>query len=57
MRLANKVIIITGASKGLGVSMSEICAQEGAKVVLVARSKPKLETVAKRIRTAVGAVG
>jgi len=37
--------------------MSEICAQEGAKVVLVARSKPKLETVAKRIRTAVGAVG
>ena len=56
MRLANKVIIITGASKGLGVSMSEICAREGAKVVLAARSKPELETVAKRIRAAGGAV-
>jgi NAD(P)-dependent dehydrogenase (short-subunit alcohol dehydrogenase family) len=56
MRLANKVIIITGASKGLGVSMSETCAREGAKVVLAARSKPELETVAKRIRAAGGAV-
>lgn len=34
MKLQNKVIIITGASKGLGVSMAETCSREGAKVVL-----------------------
>lgn len=49
MKLKNKVIIITGASKGLGVSMAETCAAEGAKVVLAARSKPELDSVASRI--------
>lgn len=49
-RLANKVIIITGASKGLGVSMVETCAAEGARVVLAARSQPQLEALADRIR-------
>lgn len=52
MKLKNKVVIITGASKGLGVSMAGGCAREGAKVVLAARSKPQLETVAERIRAA-----
>ena len=41
--LAGKVIIITGASKGLGVSMAEECAREGARVVLAARSEEKLK--------------
>ncbi len=50
MKLKDKVVIVTGASKGLGVSMSEVCATEGAHVVLAARSKPELETVADRIR-------
>jgi NAD(P)-dependent dehydrogenase (short-subunit alcohol dehydrogenase family) len=49
MKLQNKVIIITGASKGLGVSMAETCSREGAKVVLAARSKPELDSVATRI--------
>jgi NAD(P)-dependent dehydrogenase (short-subunit alcohol dehydrogenase family) len=56
MKLQNKVIIITGASKGLGVSMAETCAREGAKVVLAARSESQLETVAGRIRAAGGEV-
>lgn len=51
MKLKDKVILITGASKGLGVAMSEVCAIEGAKVVLAARSEPQLQSVAERIRT------
>ena len=37
MLIKDKVVIITGASKGLGVAMAEICAAEGAKVVLAAQ--------------------
>lgn len=54
MLLKNKVIIITGASKGLGVAMAELCAAEGARVVLAARSAGQLEDVAQRIRNAGG---
>jgi len=38
MLLKNKVVIVTGASKGLGVAMARRCAKEGAAVVLAARS-------------------
>ncbi len=38
MKLKDKVAIITGASKGIGKSISEYYAQEGAKLVLSARS-------------------
>jgi NAD(P)-dependent dehydrogenase (short-subunit alcohol dehydrogenase family) len=50
MQLKDKVVIITGASKGLGVSMAEICAAEGAKVVLAARTLDQLKVVENRIR-------
>jgi NAD(P)-dependent dehydrogenase (short-subunit alcohol dehydrogenase family) len=50
MKLENKTIIITGASKGLGVAMSEVCAAEGAQVMLAARSQADLDAVAGRIR-------
>lgn len=49
MKLKDKVIIITGASQGLGVAMAEECARVGAKVVLAARSKAQLAAVAARI--------
>lgn len=50
MLLKDKVVIVTGASKGLGVAMATSCAAEGARVVLAARSKERLETVAEAIR-------
>ncbi len=50
MKLKNKVIIITGASKGLGVAMAECCATEGASVVVASRTEDQLQTVAERIR-------
>lgn len=41
-RLDNQVIIITGASKGIGREMARIFSREGAKLVLVARNEQQL---------------
>lgn len=50
MILKDKVVIVTGASEGIGRAIAERLAQEGAKLALVARSEDKL-------REATGAVG
>lgn len=42
MRLQNKVIVITGASQGLGKSIALKAASEGAKIALVARTEKLL---------------
>lgn len=55
MLLKDKVIIITGASKGLGVAMAKACAAAGARVVLAARSAQLLQSVADAIRRGGGA--
>ena len=46
MKLKDKVIIITGASRGLGASMARVCAAEGARVVCAAPDEPDLARVA-----------
>ena len=43
--LANKVILVTGASQGLGAEVAKSCAAAGATVVLLGRSQKKLEKV------------
>lgn len=48
MRLQEKVILITGASSGIGREMSLLFAKEGAKVVAVARRMNKLEELSKQ---------
>lgn len=48
MRLKNKIVIITGASSGIGEGIAEEFAKEGATVVAVARRAEKLEALAKR---------
>ena len=56
--LKNKVAIITGASYGMGETMAELFAEEGASVVLTARGREKLDTVVEGIRSKGGkAVG
>lgn len=42
MRFENKVLVITGASSGVGRSTSLMAAEEGAKVYSFARRKEKL---------------
>ena len=41
--LDNKVILITGATGGLGTELSKACAEAGATVILVSRKLKKLE--------------
>ena len=49
--LKNKVAIITGASYGMGQTMAELFAEEGASVVLTARGREKLDDVVEGIRS------
>jgi short-subunit dehydrogenase len=53
-RFVGKVVIVTGASSGIGAAAAKGFAQEGADVVLVARSAGPLESVAREIRSAGG---
>lgn len=50
----SSVVVITGASSGLGVACAELCARKGATVVLVARRENRLREVADRITQAGG---
>ena len=49
--LKDKVIIITGASSGIGEAMARVYASAGACVVLGARSVQKLQLLAGEIRS------
>jgi len=48
-RLQDKVVIVTGASSGLGAAVAMVLANDGAKVVLAARRQDKGEEVLRRI--------
>lgn len=48
--LKGKTAIITGASYGMGQTMAELFAEEGAAVVLTARGQEKLDAVVEGIR-------
>lgn len=44
LQLADKVFVVTGASRGLGLASAQVLAAEGARVVLGARSESVLAT-------------
>src|SRR3954452_8465107 len=46
MPLTDRVVLITGASSGLGVQMAGAAARAGARVVLAARRRDRLQEVA-----------
>lgn len=53
-RLDGRLALITGASRGLGAALAERFAEEGARLVLVARTTGGLEEVDDRVRAAGG---
>ncbi|MEK3890501.1 SDR family NAD(P)-dependent oxidoreductase [Bacillus sp. FSL K6-3431] len=53
-RLQGKVIVITGATKGIGKGIALICAKEGAKIVVSGRNKEAGQSVVEEIRRTYG---
>ncbi len=47
-RIKDKVVVITGASSGIGEATAVMLAERGAKVVLGARGLDRLEALARR---------
>jgi NADP-dependent 3-hydroxy acid dehydrogenase YdfG len=54
MSIENKVVIITGASSGIGEATAKLLASKGAKLVLGARREDKLQALTEEIQTAGG---
>ena len=48
-RLKNKVVILTGASRGIGKGIAKVFADEGARLYLVARHQEALLQCAKEL--------
>ena len=55
-RLAGSKLLITGATSGLGFSISIALAQEGAEVIAVGRNKNRLEDLSDAIEQTLGSV-
>jgi NADP-dependent 3-hydroxy acid dehydrogenase YdfG len=49
LNVENKVVIVTGASSGIGEATAKMLAKNGAKVILGARRIDRLEAIAKQI--------
>lgn len=49
MDVRNKVIIVTGASSGIGLATARLLAEKGANIAIVSRSKEKLEKLSREI--------
>lgn len=53
MDVQNKVVIVTGASSGIGLATAKLLSEKGAKVSLVSRLKEKLEQISKKLSDSV----
>jgi len=56
MRLDGKVVLLTGASSGIGKAMAILFAKEGAKVIGVARREDKLKEIAEQAKEYTGEI-
>ncbi|OZI19779.1 short-chain dehydrogenase [Bordetella genomosp. 9] len=48
--IAEQVIVITGASSGIGLATAMLAAHQGARVIMAARSRSTLESIAAELR-------
>ena len=56
LELKDKVAIVTGGTQGIGKATAMRLGREGARVVIAARGRERLDAVAAEIRSAGGAV-
>ena len=49
--LENRIVLITGASSGIGLAAARMFAEEGATVVLAARNQERLSEVEKEFKS------
>ena len=49
MKLAEKVALVTGASRGIGLSTAKILAENGAKVAMTAKDSDRLQNSSQRV--------
>jgi short-subunit dehydrogenase len=54
MNLRDSLVLVTGASSGIGAEIARAAAERGARLLLVARGREALERVAAEIRDAAG---
>ncbi len=48
MKLKDKVVVVTGSTRGIGRAIAEECAKEGAKVMLCSRHKASVQEMVKQ---------
>ncbi len=49
-RLNDKIVLVTGASSGIGAACARVCAKNGAKLILNARRKERLEALSVELK-------
>ena len=54
MKLADRVVIVTGSSKGIGEGIARIFSQEGARVVIVCRTESAGQRMAEELGSSRG---
>ena len=57
MKLAEKIAIVTGGSRGIGKATAKLFAKEGASVVITAKDPKRLEETAKEIGNVISIAG
>src|SRR3989475_5853581 len=57
MKLAGKIAIVTGGSRGIGKATAALLAKEGADVVITAKDQTQLENTAKELRKVIAIPG
>ena len=49
MEFTDKIVLVTGGSSGIGYAIAEMAKNKGAKVIIVARNRERLERAAKEL--------